>query len=131
MGISNGQKELNYSPDGLNICKSCGAYCRYRVYCTYMSFTLFFIPLFKWSKRYIVECLNCGTIFNLDKEIGKKIEYGENVIISQEHLEASTSYSGTKKESCNMFCCFYRIRMGKSLSSLGTNQNPLRCSPEG
>ena len=105
MGISNGQKELNYSPDGLNICKSCRAYCRYRVYCTYMSFTLFFIPLFKWSKRYIVECLNCGTIFNLNKEIGKKIEYGENVIISSEDLEASATFSNAQIKKC--FNCGY------------------------
>ena len=109
MGISNGQKELNYSPDGLNICKSCRAYCRYRVYCTYMSFTLFFIPLFKWSKKYFVECMNCGSIFSLDKEIGKKIEYEGKEIILQEHLEASTSYSGTQYKKC--FNCGYMTDM--------------------
>ena len=105
MGISNGQKELDYTSDGLNICKNCGAYCRYRVYCTYMSFTLFFIPLFKWSKKYMVECLNCGTIFDIDKEIGKRIEYGENVTISSDVLEASASFSDLQYKKC--FNCGY------------------------
>ena len=70
-----------------------------------MSLTLFFIPLFRWSKSYYVECLNCGTIFNLNKEIGKKIEYGENVIISSDDLEASTSFSNAQNKKC--FNCGY------------------------
>lgn len=70
-----------------------------------MSFTMFFIPLFKWSKRYLVECLNCGTIFTLNKEIGKRIEYGENVTISSDVLEASASFSNAQYKKC--FNCGY------------------------
>ena len=100
MGISNGQKGLNYYPVGLNICKSCGAYCRYRVYCTYMSFTIFFIPLFKWSKRYLVECLNCGTISILNNEIGKKIEHGEQITLLSDDFESTYFYNNHNK-CCN------------------------------
>jgi len=32
MGITDGQKELNYDSGGINICKSCGAYSRYTVF---------------------------------------------------------------------------------------------------
>ena len=32
MGILNGRKEINYDSGGMNICKSCGAYCRYSVF---------------------------------------------------------------------------------------------------
>ena len=109
IGVSNGQKDLTYTNAALSICKGCGAYCRCRVYCIYMSFTLFFIPMFKWSKKYYVECLNCGTRFSLNKEIGKKIEYGDNVIISPDDLEASTTFSNPQYRKC--FNCGYETEL--------------------
>lgn len=105
MGITNGKKELEYDSGGMNICKSCGVYGRYKVFCTYMCLSIFFIPTVKWSKRYFVECSSCGTVFEMEKEIGKKIEHGENVAISSEHIKASTSYSGTQYKKC--FNCGY------------------------
>ncbi|MDD6213772.1 MAG: zinc ribbon domain-containing protein [Firmicutes bacterium] len=88
MGLSNGRKELNYDSMGINICPACGAYCRYRVYYTYMYLSLFFIPIFKWSKQYYAECSSCARCFKLNKNLGKRIEKGEKVDISSEDIEA-------------------------------------------
>ena len=55
MGITDGQKELNYNCGVMNICKSCGAYSNYTVFMTYMCLSLFFIPVFKWGKKYYVK----------------------------------------------------------------------------
>ena len=52
-GISSGQRELNYK-GSVVICGGCGSYGRYQVFMTYMYFSFFFIPLFKWNKRYFV-----------------------------------------------------------------------------
>ena len=53
-GISQGQKILDYVKTV--ICDRCGAYGRYQVMMTYMYFSFFFIPLFKWNKKFYVKC---------------------------------------------------------------------------
>ena len=51
-GISSGVKPLEYLKTV--ICGRCGAYGRYQVYMTYMYFSFFFIPIFKWNRRFFV-----------------------------------------------------------------------------
>lgn len=50
------------------ICAVCGVDAQQRVVETGNAFTLFFIPLFTFSRRYHVECGNCGAITDLTKE---------------------------------------------------------------
>lgn len=102
MGINNGQKELNYDSGGMNICKNCGAYCRYRIYCTYMCLSLFFIPVLKWSKKYYAECSSCGTVFSLKNEIGKKIERGEHITLSSDDFESTADFNNMQTKVCNI-----------------------------
>ena len=45
-GITQGQKQLQFHQ--LVVCSQCGAYGRYQVFMTYMCFSFFFIPIFKW-----------------------------------------------------------------------------------
>ena len=99
MGITDGQKELNYDSGGMNICSSCGAYCRYRIYCTYMCLSLFFIPVYKWSKKYYAECSSCGTVFSFNNAIGKRIEHGEQITLSSENFESTDFHTNPNK------CC--------------------------
>ena len=49
-GISQGRKLLNYARSIL--CGSCGSTSQCQVFMTYMYFSFFFIPLFKWNKRF-------------------------------------------------------------------------------
>ena len=49
------------------------------VYMTYMYFSFFFIPLFKWNKRYFMRNLQGGPDIELPRGIGRQIERGENV----------------------------------------------------
>ena len=51
-GISQGRKLLNYARSIL--CGSCGSTSQCQVFMTYMYFSFFFIPLFKWNKRFYV-----------------------------------------------------------------------------
>ena len=39
---------------------------------TYMYFSFFFIPIFKWNRRFFVEMSCCGAVYELDPEVGKK-----------------------------------------------------------
>lgn len=108
MGISNGRKEINYDSGGMNICKSCGAYCRYSVFCTYMYLSLFFMPVFKWSKQYYVECSACNCCTRLKNEIGKRIERGGAVHISSDDFEDELMFRGNSVRVCQN--CGYKTQ---------------------
>lgn len=84
-GISNGEKKLDYFQT--IVCPMCGAFGRMEVYMTYMCFSLFFIPIFKWNKKYYVKNTCCNSIYTLNDELGVKISRGENILISENDLQ--------------------------------------------
>ncbi len=69
------QETLNFTQN--IICNICGRYGRHNVFMTYIVLSLFFIPCFKWNKHYYVQTNCCGTVYELDSEIGKAIARGE------------------------------------------------------
>lgn len=85
-GISSGTKEINYDFVKTVICSQCGSYGRYQIFMTYMYFSFFFIPLFKWNKRFYVKMSCCGTVYELNPETGKSLLKGEPVDLSQQDL---------------------------------------------
>ena len=95
IGVTDGRKDLEYSR--MVVCDACGAYGRYRVFMTYMSLLLFFIPVFKWNKKFYVESSCCGSLFQLNEEIGRRIAAGEDVEILPEHL---TPVHGRTSKRC-------------------------------
>lgn len=84
-GVVPGSRALNYQ--GTLSCKFCGSQTRCRVVMTYYCFTFFFIPLFKWGKRYMVQMLCCGAVYELSPEKGKAIARGEQTEIGSEDLK--------------------------------------------
>ncbi|WP_455903522.1 zinc ribbon domain-containing protein, partial [Clostridium sp.] len=58
----------------------------YQVYMTYMYFSFFFIPIFKWNRRFFVEMSCCGAVYELDPEVGKRLLRGEEVEITESDL---------------------------------------------
>ena len=98
MGIDPRHKQLQYN-NSVFICDRCGQYGRYEVFMTYMCFSLFFIPLIKWKKQYIVRTTCCGGQYELDENIGYAIAHGKEVEIRPEHLRpiGQTSYSNYKQ----------------------------------
>ncbi len=115
-GISSGMKEIEYLKTV--VCSRCGAYGRYQVYMTYMYFSFFFIPLFKWSKRFFVKMSCCGAVYELDPEIGKRLLRGEDVDIRESDLTlvedgrgnpwASSQTAGGQKKRCS--ACGYETQ---------------------
>ena len=83
-GISSGMKPIEYLKTV--ICGRCGAYGRYQVYMTYMYFSFFFIPLFKWNRRFYVKMSCCGAVYELDPEVGRRLLRGENLEIRETDL---------------------------------------------
>ena len=82
MGITEGSGEIPFHQTF--VCGRCGKYGRYRVFMTYMVLSLFFIPVFKWNRRYFAEATCCHSIYELKTETGKRIFCGEQLAISDE-----------------------------------------------
>ena len=83
-GVYPGQKQLNYNQ--LVVCTSCGGYGRYQVYMTHMCLSLFFIPVFKWGRRYYVRMSCCETLYELNPDMGRRIARGEQAEITPSDL---------------------------------------------
>ena len=84
IGITDGQKDLDFNQ--VITCPICSAMGSYRVFMTYTVLSLFFIPCFKWNRRYYVKSTCCDAIYELDPEIGKRISRGEHIEIRRENL---------------------------------------------
>ncbi len=93
MGINQGMKELAYR-GSLFICERCGRYGRYQVFMTYMYLSLFFIPIFKWGKRYYVKTSCCGAVCELQPEIGRRLARGEEVTLTPDMMTPVSAGSG-------------------------------------
>lgn len=98
-GISNGEKKLDYVQS--IICPRCGSFGRMEVFMTYMCFSFFFIPLFKWNKKYFVKNTCCDSIYALDNELGLKISRGESTLISENDLHLLNSNKPTVNRCLN------------------------------
>lgn len=83
-GIDSGKKVLDYNKTV--ICSYCGGYGRYQVVMTYSCFSLFFIPIFRWNKQYFVTMTCCNTVYQLNTDIGKRLQHGETVDIREADL---------------------------------------------
>lgn len=84
LGINDDRRDLDFSQ--MIICDACGAYGRYTVFMTFTVLSLFFIPCFKWNRRYYVQTSCCGHLYELDREVGAAIARGEKVEIRPEQL---------------------------------------------
>ena len=89
IGVTEGRKDLAY--DRMVVCGSCGSYGRYQVFMTFTQLLLFFIPCFRWNRRYFVRMSCCGTVWELDPEVGRQIAGGENVEIRESDLRLQYS----------------------------------------
>ena len=91
------QEKLDYPISG--ICQNCGNVCSYDILMSGSTFTLFFIPIFRFGKKYFVRINCCDSFYLLNSDIGKKIERGTLVAFSEADL---TYISGklTKYKNC-------------------------------
>lgn len=71
------------------MCGCCGRYGRYEAFVEYNVFSLFFIPLLRFSKKFYARATCCGSLFLIkNKEKGLMMERGQghNVSLKDEDL---------------------------------------------
>lgn len=100
IGVDNGTNEIGTRRCGIFSC--CGTYGAIAmVTCTFQRFTLFFIPLFRFGKRYFVTCPNCGTVYELSKEEGRRLERDASAEIDPNQMYALHRSSGRICPDCH------------------------------
>ena len=101
IGVNQGKKELDFS--SVITCPFCGNFGRARIFAVYSQLMLFFIPTFKWGKRYYLKMDCCGAVYELDQEKGKQIEDGFSADLSSVDLKLvrhGASYAKTYCVNC-------------------------------
>lgn len=94
IGISNGEKQIEF--DQPLVCPCCGKFGRLELHMTYMFFSLFFIPLIKWNKRYFVRTTCCSAACELPEELGHSIARGETTQLDINVLHFSCQYGAVR-----------------------------------
>lgn len=84
-GISTKEKDIDFVQT--IVCSSCGSYGRLEVFMTYTYFSLFFIPIIKWNKKYYVKSTCCGSLYTINENLGKDIERGQVSNIDERDLQ--------------------------------------------
>lgn len=103
-GISNGEKKLEFSQS--LICSRCSQFGRLELTMTFLCLTLFFLPAFRWNKKYYVKSTCCGAVYSIDASLGKRIQRGEQITLSEQDLEL-VSEQGSKQTDKRCPRCGY------------------------
>lgn len=99
LGISSKEKELR---DINNIiCKKCSSMTTYKLIKVYNVFHIFFIPIIRWGEKYYLKSRCCGTIFEVSKELCKRLETEKDINIKDENI--NEVYSGCEEEFYNQY----------------------------
>lgn len=58
---------------------------------------MFFIPVFKWGKRYCVRTTCCDAVVEIDRELGRQIERGQVRALPETIIPANDADTGKKR----------------------------------
>lgn len=89
IGVTQGEKQLDVQQPIL--CGRCGKYGRFEVFVAYSQLLLFFLPVFRWNKRYWARTSCCGACYELPRELGRRIEEGGGPELDQSTLGEAVS----------------------------------------
>jgi uncharacterized Zn-finger protein len=81
------------------------------VTCVYQQFIFFFLPIFRFGKRYFVSCPKCGAVYEIDREEGRRLERDPNMEIRPDRMFRVAGnavkfcpHCGARVEPGNRFC---------------------------
>ena len=94
-GVDPREKRLPF--DQAVVCPCCGRFGRYALVMTYMCFSLFFIPMFRWNKRYLIRTSCCGSTAEISRELAEKLQNGGIRELRPEDLHFSGRSRGVRR----------------------------------
>lgn len=75
------------------ICPDCNKYSRAELITSYRYFHFFFIPIFKWNRKYYILLRCCGNIYEVDDEYAREL-------INSDDIDFNRLYKITKSNLC-------------------------------
>ena len=94
MGGGQDAKQLDFNQ--IIVCPNCQKYGQISVHTTYSYVSFFFIPLFKWNKKYYAKMNCCGAVCEISRETGQGIERGDITMINENELHFARVYNPWK-----------------------------------
>lgn len=70
------------------------------VTCASQRLILFFIPLFRFGKRYFVSCPSCGTVYELDRKEGRRLEKSPSGSIDPDRIYRMVGKTARYCQNC-------------------------------
>ncbi|MPN08287.1 hypothetical protein SDC9_155569 [bioreactor metagenome] len=77
------------------ICPACGAYTCMHITVLYEALHIFFVPVLRWNRRYLVTAPCCQTVFALDPDEGRAFEKNEKATIDPARLHKTYGFSAS------------------------------------
>lgn len=90
MGINTKAKDIGRLTN--IVCPACGGYTSLQIQVIYEVCHFFFIPLFKWNRRYLAKAYDCNAIFEVERGEGRAFEKGEKESIDPQYLHQIRDY---------------------------------------
>ncbi len=94
-GINNEEKQTDISWQA--VCPVCGRLSRVCLFESYTVFSLFFIPLFKWNRKYRLQMVCCGAFTETERDTAEKLKDHE---ITQVDLAGLSFHGGIREKRC-------------------------------
>ncbi len=93
-GIEQKEKELREFEN--IVCPDCGRLSRAVLILQYTFFHVFFIPTFRWNRRYFIRVRGCGAVYEADCDDGRQLQSAGDIDFSR--LKKVSSGFGAYKD---------------------------------
>ncbi|MDO5027804.1 MAG: zinc ribbon domain-containing protein [Bacillota bacterium] len=78
-------------------CQVCGTYGPFKAFVVYKVFSLFFLPVIRWDRKYYLSCSTCGSVYQIDQSLGQDLEAGRKLSLQESDLSlVASSYRPTR-----------------------------------
>ena len=102
-GVDQRERKLDF--DQVEVCPVCGRYGHVQVFQTFSCLSLFFIPVFRWGRRYFVRMSCCGACAPLSREAGELVARGRAVSLRLDKLTFSGGWNSFQGGGPGQFRC--------------------------
>lgn len=99
IGITSGSAEIGMRGCGWFPCCGTGGKTA-AVTCAFRQFTFFFLPLFRFGKRYFVSCPDCGAVYEIERDEGRRVERDPSAVIRTEAVRRVAGRAARFCPSC-------------------------------
>lgn len=80
-GIDSREKEIKVFSGA--VCPGCGKYTQAVFFESYTYFHIFFIPTFRWNRKYFIKLRCCGSLYEVPEDYAKQLKDADTIDFSR------------------------------------------------